>query len=68
MKFATLLPLVLQYGPSIIPIIQNLVAAIKSGKGDTEVSDADWAELTRLSQLSAESIYARLGIELPPAK
>lgn len=66
MTFAQLLPLVLTYGPSIIPIVQKLVAAIQAGQANTTVSDADWAELTRLATQKGEDIYLRLGIAPPP--
>lgn len=66
MTFETLLPLVLQYGPSIIPIVQKLVAAVQAGRSNETVSDADWAELTRLASQKAEDIYLRFGIVPPP--
>lgn len=62
-----LLQLVLQYGPTIIPLIQKLVADIQAGKGNTAVSAEDLAELARLSALKGEDIYAKLGITPPPA-
>lgn len=68
MTIAALLPLVLQYGPSIIPIVQKLVAAVKAGRGNETVSDAEWAELTRLATQTGEDIYRRLGIVPPPAQ
>lgn len=46
----------------------RIVAAIKAGRGQQEVTAADWVELDRLYNLSAEAIYARLGVELPPQK
>ena len=64
---AAILTAVLQFGPSIIPIIAKLVADIQAGKGQTQATQADWDELTRLSSLTAESIYARLGITPPPS-
>lgn len=66
MSYAILLNLVLQYGPQIIPLVVKLVDNVKAGKGDTAVSDADWAELGRLSAQTGEDIYKRLGIA-PPA-
>lgn len=66
MTFAALLPLVLTYGPQIIPLVQKLVANIQAGRGNQTVTDADWAELTRLATLSSSDIYARLGITPPP--
>lgn len=67
MTFSALLPLLLQYGPSIIPLVSKLVANIEAGKGNTTVSDADWAELNRLASQTSSDIYARLGITPPPA-
>jgi len=64
---AILLQLVLQYGPSVVGIVAKLVADIQAGRGQTAVTQADWDELTRLSSLTAESIYARLGITPPPS-
>lgn len=66
MSFAELLPLVLKYGPSIIPIIQRIVAAIKAGRGNVQITEADWDELIALSTQKGEDIYLRLGIALPP--
>lgn len=67
MTTAALLALIMQYGPSVVPLIAKLVADVKAGKGASEVTDADWAELLRLQGLSAASIYQREGIALPPA-
>lgn len=66
MTFAALLPLVLTYGPSIIPLVQKLAANISAGRGNQTVTDADWAELTRLALLTSDDIYKRLGITPPP--
>ncbi len=63
---AAILTAVLQFGPSIIPIIAKLVSDIQAGRGQTQATQADWDELTRLSNLTAESIYAQLGITPPP--
>ena len=64
---STLLPLILQYGPSIIGVVQKLVADIEAGKGNTVVTSADLDELNRLANLTSDSIYARLGITPPAA-
>ncbi|MCJ7823951.1 MAG: hypothetical protein MUP44_03560 [Anaerolineales bacterium] len=66
MTFATLFTLLAKYGPSIIPIIQNIRLAIAAGRENEVVSDADWIELDRLARQSAEDIYRRLGITPPP--
>lgn len=66
MTFSALLPLLLQYGPSIIPLVSKLVANIQAGRGSVTVSDADWAELNRLASQTSGDIYARLGIAPPP--
>jgi len=63
---AAILAALLQFGPTIIPLISKLVADIKAGKGQTEATPEDWAELNRLASLSAESIYSQLGITPPP--
>lgn len=67
MTTAALLTAVLTYGPSIIPICQKLIADIEAGKGQTTVTSADLAELQRLAGLTAESIFASVGIKPPPA-
>lgn len=66
MTTAALLQLVITYGPQIIPLVEKLVANIQAGKGDENVSDADWLELTRLATQTSDDIYRRLGIEPPP--
>lgn len=66
MTTAALLTAVLTYGPSILPLIQKLVADIEAGKSNTTVSAADIAELVTLSQQTSNDIYARLGIATPP--
>lgn len=66
MTYAAVLELLLKYGPSAVEMAAKLTAAYKAGKSEQQVSDADWAELTRLSQLDSASIYARLEIEPPP--
>lgn len=66
MTYLAILELLLKYGPTAVSMGQKIVAAIKAGKGNAEVSDADWVELNRLASQSAEDIYRRLGIEPPP--
>jgi hypothetical protein len=58
---------VLTYGPSVIGVVQKLVADVEAGRGNQPVTAADLAELNRLAVQSAADIYARLGIALPPA-
>lgn len=67
MNAVTLLDAVLKYGPTIIPLVQKLVADIEAGKGNQTVTAADLAELARLAGQSAEDIYAAAGIQ-PPTK
>jgi hypothetical protein len=66
MTSSAILALVVQFGPTIIPLIAKLVANIQAGKGETKVSDADWAELNRLASQTSADIYARMGIAPPP--
>jgi hypothetical protein len=66
MTFATLLPLLLTYGPSIIPLISKITAAIDAGRANETISAAEWADLSRLASQSAEDIYRRLGVTPPP--
>lgn len=68
MKFAELLQLVLRYGPSVIPLVSKLTSAIAAGKSNEPVTEADWAELTRLANQTGADIYARMGIAPPPPK
>jgi hypothetical protein len=58
--------LIAQLGTVGIPLITKLVSDINAGKTATTVTPDDLAELARLSALSAESIYQRLGIMPPP--
>lgn len=67
MTTAALLTALLTYGPSIIPLVQKLVADIHAGKANQEVTPEDWAELLALANQTSSSIYARLGIAPPPA-
>lgn len=60
------LDLLMKYGPNAVALATKIVDNIKAGRANTEVSDSDRAELARLSALTGEEIYARLGITLPP--
>ena len=60
------LQLVMQYGPSVVGLIQKLVADIEAGKGNQVVTAQDLADLAKLAQQTGEDIYARLGITPPP--
>ena len=68
MTFAALLPLLLQYAPQAIGLIGHVVQNIAAGRAQTVITPDDWTELDRLAKLSSADIYARLGIEPPPAK
>lgn len=63
---AAILTALLQFGPTIIPLLAKLAADIKAGRGQQEVTQADWDELARLSALTSASIDARYGLVLPP--
>lgn len=65
MNASALLLALLQYGPTIIPLAAKLADDVR--RGDKPVSPEDFAELLRLSNQTAEEIYARLGIQPPPA-
>jgi len=67
MNYLAVLDLLIKYGPTAVQMGQKLIAAIQAGKGQQEVSAADWAELDRLANQSAADIYARLGVTPPPA-
>ena len=67
MTTAAIIQAVLQFGPTIVPLLAKLAADIRAGKAQQEPSQADWDELTRLAGLSSSSIYAGLGIDLPTA-
>lgn len=64
---AILLGLVLQYGPSIIPLVASLVQMIKSGKGDQPLTEADWALLIRYGNQKADDYITADGGTPPPA-
>lgn len=49
-----------------LPFIIKLMGDIQAGRTATTVTAEDLLELKRLSDQSAEDIYARLGIVLPP--
>ena len=69
MTFATVLAFLLKFGPEaaqLLPLLEKLAADIKAGRGETELSPADWAELARLNGLTASSIFAKEGVALPP--
>ena len=68
MTTAALLTALLQFGPTIIPLIAKLVADIEAGRGNATVTAADLAELASLAGQTGEDIYRRLGIEPPPVK
>ncbi len=58
MTYAAALQLLLQHGPAALALGQKLAAAIAAGRGQQEVSAADWAELDRLSKLTSAEIIA----------
>lgn len=68
MTFLAVMNLLETYGPSAVLLAQKLSAAIAAGKGNEQVTPADWDELTRLCLLSAEDIYKVQGVTPPPAK
>ena len=61
-----LLGAILQYGPTVLPLIQKLVKDIEAGKGGNAVTSADIGELIALSNQTSVDIYKRLGITPPP--
>ena len=67
MTIAAVLGLVATYGPSIIPLIQKLVADVEAGKGNQTVTSADLAELAALANQTGADVYKKAGIALPPA-
>ncbi|MBC7367554.1 MAG: hypothetical protein H7343_12235 [Undibacterium sp.] len=67
MTFAALLPLLLQYAPQAIGLIEHCVINIAAGRSQATVTPADWAELDRLAALTGADIYRRLGLTPPPA-
>lgn len=68
MNVASVLTLLLQYGPGAVAMAQKLIADIETGKGQKEVTAADLAELVALGNQTASDIYKRLGIAPPPEK
>lgn len=66
MNWATLLPLLLQYAPTAIGLIEHATLNIAAGRSQATVMPDDWTELDRLAALTGEDIYKRLGITLPP--
>lgn len=67
LTISSLLQLILQYGPTIVPLLQKLYADIASGKGNQEVTQADLDALAKLSTQTSADIYLRLGITPPSA-
>lgn len=67
MTTAALLTALLQFGPTILPLLVKLVGDIQAGKGGQTVTLEDLQELNRLASQTGEDIYARFGIT-PPSK
>lgn len=63
-----LLELVIKYGPSVIDVVSKLARDIQAGRGGQPVTEADWLELQRLYDQTAEDIYARAGVKPPSPK
>jgi hypothetical protein len=66
MTYAQLFIALLQSSGTLVPAIERIVQSIKAGKSNDVVTDADWAELTRLAGLTSDDIYKREGITPPP--
>ena len=66
MTFETLLLAIATYGPSIVPLVEKLVAAVESGRGAQTVTAADLAELSALAASTSAGRYLALGITPPP--
>jgi hypothetical protein len=64
---ASVLQAVLTYGPTVVGVLQKLVADIEAGRANEPVTAADLAELQRLGSQTAADIFARAGVKLPPA-
>jgi hypothetical protein len=62
----TLLVSILGSVPTILPLVQKLIADIAAGKGNQIVSQTDLDELVRLAALNASAIYAKEGVTPPP--
>lgn len=58
--------LIAQLGTVALPLISKLMGDITAGRTATTVTPEDLLELKRLSDQTAEDIYARLGIAPPP--
>lgn len=56
----------LQYGPSVLGIVQKLLADLEQGRTQTTVTAADIGELQRLAGQSAADIFKRAGLTPPP--
>lgn len=67
MNTAALLTAVLQFGPTIVPLVAKLVADIEAGKGAKIVTSADLAELVRLGNLTAADVFKAQGVTFPLA-
>jgi hypothetical protein len=67
MTITAIAQLVATYGPTILPLVEKLIADIEAGKGNQQVTSADVAELIRLAGLTSASLYARAGVALPSA-
>lgn len=61
-----ILALVLQYGPSIIPLIAQLTAWIRDNK--KEVTAEDFALLARYASTTADDYLREAGIVRPPTQ
>lgn len=65
LTIASVLQLLLQYGPGAIAVAQKLAADVEAGRGNKTVTAADLAELLALANQTSADIYKRLGIEPP---
>lgn len=67
MTTTALLVQLLASAPNILGLVQKLAEDIKAGKGNTPLTDADWAVLTALGFQTSDDIYKREGVTPPPA-
>lgn len=51
---------------TLLPFIQKIIADIQAGKGNTPLTDADWAVLLALAGQTSDDIYKREGVTPPP--
>ena len=66
MPIATIIALVTTYGPDVLPVVQQIIAWIESGK--TTISSADIAVLVAFgSKKSADYLTAAGGAPAPKA-